>query len=238
VDIFNRPSRVICGDCNGTGSLLHAKDRCRKCKGKKLTEEKKLLEFWIDRGMEDGDRITLKGEADQEPEKETGDVVFVLKEKDHPVFTRMGPDLKATLNITLEEALCGFSKVILTTLDGRGLKYTSKVEDGKVIRPKDVFKIVGEGMPVGKKSDEKGDLYLDVDIEFPIDGWLTDPTKVDLLRSLLPTGATGDHANSVPEVVDEVDLEVADPDDYDGATGWETESYGESDGVPEQCTTQ
>ena len=37
--------------------------------------------------------------------KETGDVVFVLNEKEHPVFIRMGSDLKATLNITLEESL-------------------------------------------------------------------------------------------------------------------------------------
>ena len=183
VDMFNRPARVICGDCSGSGSILRAKDNCKKCKGTKLTEEKKLLEFWIDRGMEDGDRIVIKGEADQEPGKETGDVIFVLREKDHPVFTRMGPDLKATLNITLEEALCGFSRVILTTLDGRGLKYTHKVTGGKVIRPKEIFKIVGEGMPIGKKSDEKGDLYLDVDIEFPQDGWIADPVKIDLLRS-------------------------------------------------------
>lgn len=237
VDIFNRPARVVCGDCNGAGSLLHAKDRCKKCKGTKLTEEKKLLEFWIERGMEDGDRITLKGEADQEPGKETGDVVFVLREKEHPVFTRMGPDLKATLKITLEEALCGFSRVILTTLDGRGLKYTHKVVDGKIIRQKEIFKIVGEGMPIGKKSDEKGDLYLDVDIEFPPDGWLTDPAKLDLLRSLLSTPSTG--GDQTPEVVDEIDLEIADPDAYgEGAAGWETESDGESDGVPEQCATQ
>ena len=238
--MFNRPARVMCGDCSGSGTIFHAKDRCKKCKGTKLTEEKKLLEFWIDRGMEDEDRITLKGEADQEPGKETGDAVFVLSEKDHPVFTRMGPDLKATLNITLEEALCGFSRVILTTLDGRGLKYTHKVTGGQVIRPKEIFKIVGEGMPIGKKSDEKGDLYLDVDIEFPQDGWMTDPVKLDLLRSLLSTKSTREHANGVPEIVDDVELEIADPDDFggEGGGGWETDSDGESDGVPEQCTTQ
>lgn len=239
-DMFNRPTRVVCGGCSGSGIILRPQDRCKKCKGTKLTEEKKLLEFWIDRGMEDGDRIVIKGEADQEPGKETGDVIFILSEKDHPVFTRVGSDLKATLHITLEEALCGFSRVILTTLDGRGLKYTHKVIGGQVIRPKEIFKIVGEGMPIGKKSDEKGDLYLDVDIEFPRDGWMTDPAKVDLLRSLLSTKSTGDHANGDPEIVDDVELEIADPDEFggEGGRGWETESDGESDGVPEQCTTQ
>lgn len=237
IDMFNRMAQVVCHDCNGSGSILHAKDRCKKCKGAKVTDEKKPLEFWIDRGMEEGDEITLKGEADQEPGKDTGDVIFILREVEHPVFSRMGPDLKATLHITLKEALCGFSRVIITTLDGRGLKYTHK--PGQVIRPKDVFRIVGEGMPVGKKSDEKGDLYLDVDILFPPDGWLPELGKVDTIANLLstPSDAT---TEEIPEVVDDVTLEKADPEDFgqvDGH-GWETESDGESTGMPEQCATQ
>jgi DnaJ homolog subfamily A member 2 len=230
-------AQVVCHDCNGSGSILHAKDRCKKCKGAKLTDEKKPLEFWIERGMEEGDQIVLKGEADQEPGRETGDVIFVLKEADHPVYSRMGPDLKATLHITLKEALCGFSRVILTTLDGRGLKYTHK--RGQVIRPRDVFKVAGEGMPLGKKSDAKGDLYLDVEIDFPPDGWLSESGKVDTLANLLsiPSDTT---AEEVPEIVDEVIIEKADPEDFGGEEGhgWETESDGESSGMPEQCATQ
>lgn len=190
--------------------------------------------------MEEGDKIVLKGEADQEPGKETGDVIFVLAEKEHPVFTRVGPDLKATLKITLEEALCGFEKVILTTLDGRGLKY-SHPGRSKVIRPKDVFKIPGEGMPLGKKSDSKGDLYLDVDIEFPSDGWLSEPGKFELLRELLASPTTKDPEIPGPEIVDEVTLEKADPEDFGGdgeGEGWETDDDEDSDGVPEQCATQ
>jgi DnaJ family protein A protein 2 len=242
VGMFNQPARVICSDCHGSGTIIGVKDRCKKCKGEKLVEEKKLLEFWIERGMDEGDHIVLKGEADQEPGKETGDVVFVIVEKDHPVFTRIGPDLRATLYITLQEALCGFSRVILTTLDGRGLSYTHKVTHGQVIRPKDIFKIVGEGMPVGKKSDAKGDLYLDVDIEFPADGWITDPTQITTLRSLLSTPSTGQTngtaTNGVPEIVDDVTMERADPSEWEEAQGWETESGGESDGLPDQCPTQ
>jgi len=240
VDMYNRFSQVICGDCSGTGTLLHAKDRCKKCKGKMLVEEKKPLEFWIERGMEEGDKIVLKGEADQEPGKETGDVIFVLVEKEHPIFTRVGADLKATLKSTLEEALCGFEKVILTTLDGRGLKYTHPGR-GKVIRPKDVFKIPGEGMPLGKKSVSKGDLYLDVDIEFPFDGWLSEPGKFELLRELLAPPTTKDTEIPGPEIVDEVILEKADPEDFGGdeeGEGWETDEDEDSDGVPEQCATQ
>ena len=241
-DIFQHFIRTTCSDCNGTGKSLREKDRCKKCKGKTTIEEKKPLEFWIEKGMEDGDKIVLKGEADQEPGRETGDVIFVIVEKDHEVFSRLGKDLKATLKITLAEALCGFSRVILTTLDGRGLKYTHKVEDGKIIRPKDVFRIVGEGMPVGKKSDGKGDLYLDVEIEYPMDGWLKEPSQLDTLRNLLSDNEQEkkSQANGSHGIVDNVILDKASPEDFESDDAWETEDDGdgESDGIPDRCTTQ
>jgi len=243
-DMFGRHARIICPDCSGSGSRLHAKDRCKKCKGAKLVEEKKPLDFWIERGMEDGDKIVLKGEADQEPNKETGDVIFVVDERPHPVFTRLGADLKATLKVSLEEALCGFSRVILKTLDGRGLSYSHKVEEKGIIRPKDIFKVAGEGMPLGKKSEEKGDLYLDVEIEFPSDDWLMDRARLDLVHSVFASASSipleGNQTNgALPKLVDEVELEKTDGHAFGGeAAGWETESDGESEGVQEQCATQ
>jgi DnaJ family protein A protein 2 len=241
--MFGQHARMICPDCNGSGKHIAPKDRCKKCKGQKVVEEKKPLNFWVERGMDDGHNIVLKGEADQEPGKETGDVVFIVDETPHPVFMRLGNDLKATLKVSLAEALCGFSRVILTTLDGRGLSYSHKVEEKGIIRPKDVFRIVGEGMPVGKKSDEKGDLYLDVEIEFPADVWISDPTKLDLLRSVFASSSSrmplGQETNRTPTVVDDVELEKTDVDEFGGnVAGWETESNAESEGVPEQCPVQ
>ena len=234
--MFNQYTQVTCGECGGSGKQIPAKDRCKKCKGTKLTEEKKQLEFWVEKGMMDGEHIVLKGEADQEPGKETGDVIFVLDEQPHPVFDRRGPHLHAKLHLSLMEALCGFSRVIITTLDDRGLKYTHTVEKGQVIRPGEVFKIPGEGMPLGKRMDAKGDLFLKVEIDFPRDGWMTDPAKIELLRSLLSEAAEQPETNGVSEIVDDIKLEKVDADEYE--EGWETESDGESEGAPEQCTTQ
>jgi len=58
--------RVTCTDCNGEGEHIRDKDRCKKCKGAKVTKEKKRVEFTIDPGTEDGERIALKGEGDEE----------------------------------------------------------------------------------------------------------------------------------------------------------------------------
>lgn len=41
---------VECKICEGSGSFFSTKDKCKKCKGKKVTEEKKILEIYIPRG--------------------------------------------------------------------------------------------------------------------------------------------------------------------------------------------
>jgi DnaJ homolog subfamily A member 2 len=99
-----------------------------------------------------------------------GDVVFVLKTSHHDSFERSGNDLLTHVKITLSEALLGFSRVLLTHLDGRGIRVTST--PGKIIRPNDTIVIHSEGMPVYKSPDQKGDLYIIYDIEMPEDNWL------------------------------------------------------------------
>lgn len=148
-----------------------------------MVEEKKVLEVYIPRGSKEGDKIVLQGEADEAPDHETGDIIFLLEEKDHEVFSRAGADLTAPLRVSLAEALTGFSRVVLKHLDGRGIQITHP--KGKILRPGQVLKVESEGMPL-KKGDGKGDLFLIVDIEFPIDGWVPD---VNGIRKLLPEWA-------------------------------------------------
>lgn len=47
---FLSPAMVPCPTCNGAGDYFVDKDKCKKCKGKKTTEAKKLLEIYIPRG--------------------------------------------------------------------------------------------------------------------------------------------------------------------------------------------
>jgi DnaJ family protein A protein 2 len=41
---------VVCTTCNGNGSYFAPKDKCKKCKGARTTEAKKMLEIYIPRG--------------------------------------------------------------------------------------------------------------------------------------------------------------------------------------------
>jgi DnaJ family protein A protein 2 len=97
-------------------------------------------------------------------------VVFVLRLTPHESFERSGSDLLTNVTITLSEALFGFSRILITHLDGRGVHVTSP--PGKILKHSDTIILRGEGMPIYKQPDAKGDLYLTFTIEMPDDEWL------------------------------------------------------------------
>jgi DnaJ family protein A protein 2 len=238
---------VTCSTCHGRGSFYADKEKCKKCKGSRTVKQKKLLELYIHRGSRQGERIVLAGEADQNPDDASpGDIIFELSEADHSVFKRAGDDLHADLNITLSEALTGFNRVVLLHLDGRGIQINVKQPSGKVLRPDEVIKVQGEGMPV-KRSDIKGDLYLSIKIEFPKDGWLKDQADVDRVRAVLPVPPEKKYkVGETPDVVDEVSFErvenlegfgAGSGDPRAAAAQWEDDDDDDEGGGP-QCAQQ
>ncbi|KAJ2989105.1 hypothetical protein NUW58_g3636 [Xylaria curta] len=227
-----------CDRCQGSGNYFKEKDRCKKCKGKRTVQETKPLEIYIPRGAYQGERIVLEGETDQHPDQTPGNLVFVLVEEPHEIFNRVGNDLSADLDITLAEALGGFSRVVLTHLDGRGIQISHP--RGKILHPGQVLKVPGEGMPL-KRGDAKGDLYLVVKVEFPEDGWLKDEAAYESLIKLLPGPTQEIKAGEVDEVEydDDADLDEmgANSGDPRYGEGWEDEDDGEG-GAQAQCAQQ
>lgn len=207
-----------CPDCQGEGEIINEKDRCTVCKGKKVCNQTKILEVHVDKGMRDNQKILFRGEGDQQPDVEPGDVVIILQQKPHEKFQRTGDDLYMNHTITLTEALCGFS-FVLHQLDGRDLLITQPA--GQVIKPRDVKGIRGEGMPQYKNPFEKGNLYITFDIEFPDSFPSTE--KLQLLECALPPRP--------PFVMPEGDnVEEVDLVDYDPKTakGSHPRSRGEA----------
>jgi len=73
---------VQCRACGGRGESIAEKDRCAKCKGKKVVPEAKQIEVRIEKGMTPGQKIRFSGDANEMPGYETGDIVVVLMPKD------------------------------------------------------------------------------------------------------------------------------------------------------------
>ncbi|XP_006345526.1 dnaJ protein homolog [Solanum tuberosum] len=172
----------VCSECRGSGEVITERDRCPQCKGNKITQEKKVLEVNVEKGMLHGQKIVFNAEADEAPDTITGNVIFVLQQKSHSKFRRKSDDLYVEHNLSLTEALCGF-QFVLTHLDGRQLQIKSS--PGEVIKPDQYKAINDEGMPHYGRPFIKGRLYIHFNVEFPESGFLS-PEKCRALEAILP----------------------------------------------------
>ncbi|KAG8505363.1 DnaJ subfamily A member 1 [Galemys pyrenaicus] len=68
----------MCMGCQGHGEQSSPKDRCKSCNGRKIVQEKKILEVHIDKIMKDGQKIVFHVEVDQEPGLEPGSIIIVV----------------------------------------------------------------------------------------------------------------------------------------------------------------
>lgn len=201
--------KVIIGDpnecvtCKGQGAVMEIRQigpgmiqqfqrECGECDGKgykaKTKSERKVLEVHVDKGMKRDDKISFSGMADEVPNMETGDVNFVIQEKEHELFKRKGADLLVLKSLSLNQAICGFTWQI-THLDGR--KIIVKTKPGEVIRAETsdskpfTKKISEEGMPSRGNPFVRGDLYILFKVNFPRDGELSEDA-VKVLKKTLP----------------------------------------------------
>ena len=117
-------------------------------------------EISIKPGWKDGTKITYEREGDERPGVIPADIIFVLREIPHPVFTRDGNDLKVAIDVSLEDAMRGVN-TSLKSLDNRTISIVEphvSPQTAKIIR--------GEGM-MNTKTKKKGDLVVRFNIIFP-----------------------------------------------------------------------
>jgi len=135
-----------CAECDGRGvkvqvirmgpMIQQMQSSCSKCQGQGKSfatkKEKQILEVHISKGSPEGHQIKFHEMADEKPDHDTGDVIFVVREQEHPVFKRKGADLFVERSISLADALCGY-ELDIQHLDGRKLRV--KTNAGDIIKP-------------------------------------------------------------------------------------------------------
>jgi DnaJ family protein A protein 2 len=124
--------QTVCPDCNGEGEIIREKDRCKGCMGKKTVVERKVLHVHVDRGVRTGHKIDFRGEGDQTPGVQPGDVIFEIEQKPHSRFQRKDDDLFYHAEIDLVTALAG-GTIFIEHLDDRWLSV--EIIPGEVISP-------------------------------------------------------------------------------------------------------
>ena len=153
-------STVTCDACRGTGKII--KTPCSNCNGKGYIKIKKKLGVTIPAGIDDGQRIALRGEGcDGRNGGPTGDLLITVNVKGHPIFERDGYNLYCDVPVTVAEATLG-AEIDVPTLEGNQ-KFT--IPEGT--QPGTQFTIRQKGVPYINNSGRRGDLIFTAIIEIP-----------------------------------------------------------------------
>jgi len=187
-----------CSSCRGQGAVMKVRQlgpgmiqqvqaQCDTCGGSgyhmDMRKERKVLEVAINKGMRNGRKIKFQGESNYLPGTVPGDVVFVLKQKEHKTFTRKAAHLYMNKTISLRDALCGTS-FQMQHLDGRKLVISTK--PGEILNADSIKMVEGEGMPKEENPFMKGFLVIQFNIRFPRNHSL-DAKALKTLKAILPS---------------------------------------------------
>lgn len=156
---------------------------CEDCPNVKYQRETEFLRIHVEPGMVHGQQINQFEEGEPLIDGEPGDLIFVLKQMDHPFFSRSGNNLHMMHTIDLVEALVGFKHEI-KHLDG----HTVTLQAASVTKPGQVAKIAGEGMPLMDNAHQHGDLYVTYQIAFP--DTMSNAQKESIQKTFAGTGMT------------------------------------------------
>lgn len=137
------------------------RSNCRACPKGKTEPEKIELTIDLMKGARPNERTTFEGVTDEKPGFIAGDLHFIFQEVPHPTYKRDGDHLYFSKEISLVDALTGFS-MEATHVDGH--KFTIDIED--VTECDQVVRVPGKGMP-RRRGNGFGDLFITFEVEFP-----------------------------------------------------------------------
>ncbi len=127
-----------------------------------LTVNGKAIRITIPAGIENGQRIRIKGHGGAGINGgPSGDLYITFFISEHKEFKRLGNELFLPVELSLYTAVLG-GEIIINTLNGKvKLKVKPETQNGEKIRLK------GKGFPIYKKENEFGDLYVTYHIKIP-----------------------------------------------------------------------
>jgi DnaJ-class molecular chaperone len=123
--------------------------------------EKEFLQLNIPAGIDENEKMVIQGKGNR-IEDRSSDLVITLQIENTTSFTRHGMDLKYKKEISLKEALCGFS-FELVHLNGKRLLINNK-SNHSVIKPNYTKVVQNMGF---KKENAKGNMHIQFEIIFP-----------------------------------------------------------------------
>ena len=125
---------VPCPRCGGEGTTL--RELCKTCEGDGRVSETETISVKVPPGVRNGNYIPLRGMGDVGPRGGPGgDLVVLIEEKEHAVFTRDGDDLVLDLPVSFTTLALG-GKVQAPTIENEPvtLDVPSGTPNGRTLR--------------------------------------------------------------------------------------------------------
>ena len=151
---------TICDECNGTGEI--PEEKCSVCGGIGTEVERKEEKIKVPAGAYDGMILRFKGGGNEGPKGiKPGDLYIEIEVEPSKEFERRGNDIYTETNIPIHTAVLGGETKVNTPYGEVNLKIPKSTEGDTI------FKIKDKGMPVLGSENQKGDMYVKVNLDVP-----------------------------------------------------------------------
>jgi molecular chaperone DnaJ len=125
-----------CANCGGSGNII--KELCGSCSGEGRSQGESTETLDIPAGVSEGNYIPLRGKGNAGRRGgDSGDVLVVIEEKEHPLFIRDNDDVLFELSVSYPEASLGASIEVPTLYGSQSISIEPGTQPGTVIQLKD-----------------------------------------------------------------------------------------------------
>jgi molecular chaperone DnaJ len=148
-----------CPYCNGSGSVIS--EFCPECEGEGRNYSEVKVKVNIPAGVEAGNYLPLRGQGNSGRRGgESGDLIVIIDEKEHPLFIRREDNIIYHLSISFIDAALGTELEIPTLYGDEKIKIASGTQPGTMLTIHD------KGIP-HLNSHGKGDQFVYVNVFVP-----------------------------------------------------------------------
>merc|ERR1712137_5144 len=153
ISLLTAKEKKVCQRCSGRGMymetvqrgpmIMQSQKECSSCGGRGTSfigekTKKKKIEIFVPQGVKDGDKHVLEGQGHSLPDMPLGDVIIIYSIKSHKRYTRIQADLALQKEITLKEAICGYSFFIRHINGTDWIRIHSRA--GQIVQPNSVVR--------------------------------------------------------------------------------------------------
>jgi molecular chaperone DnaJ len=151
---------TTCPRCRGDGKIVESP--CDTCHGEGRVERRRTLQVTIPPGIDEGHQIRLANEGEAGPRGgPAGSLYVAVHVAAHPTLKREGTELIYEASVGIAQAALGTTILVPTVEGDESVEVKAGTQPGTEIR------LRGRGVPYLRRSGQRGDLHVLVDVEVP-----------------------------------------------------------------------